>query len=116
MRSLQTSTEIRFPLAWLHRIVHHVALNEIERQIETYDQLDEGLADHRSVASTAEQRLEVGEVLQSLASLPQRQRLALLGTELEGRSRRQLGLSEGAIRQLVHRARSSVRAAAHKSA
>jgi hypothetical protein len=38
-----------------------------------------------------------------------------LGMELEGRSRRQLaaelGLTEGAVRQLVHRARDAVRAA-----
>jgi RNA polymerase sigma factor (sigma-70 family) len=115
-RSLQEGAQVRHAQAWLHRILHNAALTEIERQLQTADPLDEGLADSRSAAAAVEQRLEVREVLQGLASLPQRQRLALLGTELEGRSRRQLaaelGLSEGAVRQLVHRARARIRAAA----
>ena len=114
-RALERGAEVRHVQAWLHRIVHNTALNEIERQVPAVEPLHEHVADPRSAALAAEQRLQVRDVLVSVATLPERQRLALLGTELEGRSRRQLaaelGLSEGAVRQLVHRARDGVRAA-----
>ena len=113
-RSLDQGIEVQHAQAWLHRIVHNTALTEVAHQPRNLDPLDENLAELGSTASVAEQRFEVREVLQGLAGLPQHQRLALLGTELEGRSRRQLadelGLSEGAVRQLVHRARTRVRA------
>ena len=51
-----------------------------------------------------------------LAALPERQREALLRTAIEGQGQeevaRELGLSSSAVRQLVHRARVTVRAAA----
>jgi hypothetical protein len=57
----------------------------------------------------------VHELIESIAALPEHQRTALVETELEGRSRRQIaadmGVTEGAVRQLVHRARTSVRVA-----
>jgi Sigma-70, region 4 len=63
-----------------------------------------------------ERRQTVRETLETLAALPERQREALLRTAIEGRSQadvaRDLGLSDGAVRQLVHRARTAVRAAA----
>lgn len=114
-RSLERGAEVRHVQAWLHRIVHNAALNEIARQVPPAEPLHEHVVDPRSAALAAEQRLQVREVLMGVSTLPERQRLALLGTELGGRSRRQLaaelGLSEGAVRQLVHRARDGVRAA-----
>src|SRR5690349_17569077 len=63
-----------------------------------------------------ERRAVMRQTLQGLASLPPRQREALLAIAIEGRSQDEvageLGLSPGAVRQLVHRARSSLRAAA----
>src|SRR5690349_11988733 len=63
-----------------------------------------------------ERRAVVRQTLQGMASLPPRQREALLAIAVEGRSQDEvageLGLSPGAVRQLVHRARSSLRAAA----
>lgn len=114
-RSIQEGAEVQHPQAWLHRIVHNTGLTEIERQPQAADPLDENVGGHRpSAAASAEERLELLQVLRGLADLPQRERLALLGTELEGRSRSQLatelGLSEGAVRQLVYRARRRVRA------
>ncbi|HET8980931.1 MAG TPA: sigma-70 family RNA polymerase sigma factor [Solirubrobacteraceae bacterium] len=114
-RALERGAEVRHVQAWLHRIVHNTALTEIERQMPAAEPLDDALIDPRSADVAAEQRLAVREVLAGVSTLPERQRLALLGTELEGRSRRQLaaelGLSEGAIRQLVYRARDGVRSA-----
>src|SRR4029079_13818355 len=58
----------------------------------------------------------VRQTLTGLAALPERQRAALLQIAVEGRSQeegaRELGVSEGAVRQLVHRARLTLRAAA----
>ena len=63
-----------------------------------------------------ERRAVVRQTLTGLAALPDRQREALLQIAIEGRSQdevaRELGVSEGAVRQLVHRARLTLRAAA----
>ncbi len=56
------------------------------------------------------------QTLASLAALPDRQREALIRTAVSGDSQeevaRDLGLTDNALRQLVHRARMSMRAAA----
>ncbi len=113
-RSLQDGREVRNAQAWLHRIVHNSALTEIERQPHHAEALDTDVAGVDSVASVVEQRDELRQMLHGLAGLPDRERLALLGSELDGRSRQQLadelGLSEGAVRQLVYRARQRMRA------
>src|SRR6476661_842070 len=63
-----------------------------------------------------ERRAVVRQTLTGLAALPERQRAALLQIAVEGRSQeevaRELGVTEGAVRQLVHRARLTLRAAA----
>jgi DNA-binding CsgD family transcriptional regulator len=63
-----------------------------------------------------ERRAVMRQTLASLAALPERQREALIRTAVSGDSQeeiaRDLGLSGNALRQLVHRARVSVRAAA----
>ena len=52
----------------------------------------------------------------SVQALPERQRSAILLREMEGRSYEEiataLGVSDGAVRQLLHRARNALRAAA----
>ena len=63
-----------------------------------------------------ERRAVVRQTLTGLAALPERQREALLRIAVEGRPRRRWrassGVTEGAVRQLVHRARLTLRAAA----
>ena len=63
-----------------------------------------------------ERREDARDALSGLAALPERQREALLRVAVEGRPQgevaRELGVSEGAVRQLVHRARLTLRAAA----
>jgi hypothetical protein len=63
-----------------------------------------------------ERRERLQETIEAIGALPARQRRALLLRELEGRSHgeiaRSLGLTKGAVRQLIHRARNSVRSAA----
>lgn len=115
-RALAAGTVPNNPAAWLHRIVHNVALSELRHRSPACEPLDESLVSPASTSDEADRRLAVRAMLSGLSQLPARQRRALLAGELDGRSRREiaaeLGLSEGAVRALVHRARSRLRAAA----
>ena len=68
-------------------------------------------ADHE-----AERRMAVREALEGLAALPEMQRDVLVSTAVDGLSHEEvahaLGLSSGAVRGLVYRARATLRAAA----
>jgi len=114
-RSLAAGTEVSHVRGWLHQIVRNTAYSESAGDRGPTDPLPAELADPRSLAGALEQRMVAHDLLEHLAALPERQRTALLKTELEGHSRQQiaaeLGLSEGAVRQLVHRARNGVRVA-----
>jgi RNA polymerase sigma factor (sigma-70 family) len=111
--ALRAGTEVKNVPAWLSQITRNVALTEYARQRATPEALSAELVDPQSVPRSVEQRIAVQQVLLQLAALPEPQRAALLATEFEGRSRRQiaadLGLSEGAVRQLVYRARAALR-------
>ena len=99
--------------AWLHRIVHNAALNTIARR--SYD--DAAIPAHSPGATCteelAESRLTAAGTLAALAALPESQRTALTLTAIDGYSGREaaqtMGISEPALRQLVRRARSSMR-------
>lgn len=116
--ALQRGDEVRDLRAWLYRIVHNTALNALRVSGYDYDQLDEALrlADSGAGDDELERRAVVRQTLASLAALPERQRQALLRTAVSGYSQeevaRDLGISDNAMRQLIHRARVSVRAAA----
>ena len=95
----------------------NAALNALRVHGYDHDELRE------SVRSTSparpedhERRWVMRRTLTGLAALPEAQREALLRTAVEGRSQEQvaaeLGLSEGAVRGLVYRARAALRAAA----
>src|SRR5918992_1154794 len=113
--ALGRGDDVRDLGAWLHRIVHNAGLNALRGQRE-YAELRESLSDGAAPHEVLERRQVVRETLESLAALPERQREALLRTAVEGRSQAEvaesLGLTDGAVRQLVHRARTAVRAAA----
>ena len=68
-----------------------------------------------STPGLLEARADAREVLAALDGLPARQREALVASTIQGLSRSEvaavLGISEGAVRQLVHRARATVRGA-----
>jgi RNA polymerase sigma factor (sigma-70 family) len=114
--ALQRGDEVGDLRSWLHRIVHRCALNLLRMSGYDYDELEESLRVTDGTQEELERRAVVRQTLASLAALPDRQREALLRTALSGDARedvaRDLGLSENALRQLVHRARVSVRAAA----
>ncbi len=115
---LHDGEDVRELKAWLYRIVHNGSLNAMKRASSRDLPLlvDNPMATGDDSQSEVERREAVREVLGEIASLPEQQRHAFLAVAVDGRRHRdvglELGVSEGAVRMLIHRARSSVRAAA----
>jgi RNA polymerase sigma factor (sigma-70 family) len=101
---------------WLFRVTHNAALDALRREARTHDQLDESLDGVERPDQALERKVALATLVAGIAALPERQRSALVLRELEGRSyeeiERELGLKGGALRQLLHRARNNLRAAA----
>jgi RNA polymerase sigma factor (sigma-70 family) len=114
--ALERGDEVRELRPWLHRIAHHAALNQLRQSGYDFDELRESLRIADATEDELERRAVVRQTLQGIAALPPRQREALMAIAVEGRGQQavahELGLSEGAVRQLVHRARSALRTAA----
>jgi RNA polymerase sigma factor (sigma-70 family) len=101
---------------WLYRIAHNTAHNALRDNALRDEPLrDEGAVGERPDA-VVERREQLRSVLASVQELPPRQRDALLLRELEGRSYEEisaaLGVGGGAVRQLLNRARTTLRTAA----
>ncbi|HWM55282.1 MAG TPA: sigma-70 family RNA polymerase sigma factor [Solirubrobacterales bacterium] len=101
---------------WLYRIVRNTALNDLRDRPGQAEVLAETIAGGRSPAEEAEQREELTELMTRLRALPQPQRAAIVMRELEGLSHEEiaaaLGVTGGAARQAIHRARTTLRDAA----
>jgi RNA polymerase sigma factor (sigma-70 family) len=115
--ALGCGVEVREPRAWLYRVAQNAALNALRVQGYEYDELRESVRSYAAgPAEDHERRWVMRRTLAGVAALPEAQREALLRTAVEGRSQEQvaaeLGLSEGAVRGLVYRARTALRAAA----
>jgi RNA polymerase sigma factor (sigma-70 family) len=112
--ALSAGADVRHLRGWLHQIVRNAAI--ATARIPGEDQLSDTMIGEEGPQAEVERRLQLQETLRHVARLPEQQRLALVQTAMEGRSREEiasgLGLSEGAVRGLVHRARSTLRAAA----
>jgi len=112
--ALGRGAEVREPRAWLHRIVHNTALNAVRaerRHAHEPIELASGAG-----GAEIDAGLEVRDALGHVAALPEQQREALLLTAVEGRSHDEaadvMGLTDGAVRGLLYRARTSLRRAA----
>jgi RNA polymerase sigma factor (sigma-70 family) len=114
--ALRRGDEVRDLRPWLHRIVHNTSLNALRGGRDEYAELRESMQVGDAPEDEIERRAIVRDTLEALAALPERQREALLRVAVQGRSQEEVaedfGLSHGAVRQLVHRARSTLRAAA----
>ena len=114
--ALRAGTEVNDVKPWLYRIVHNAALNALRVSGYDYCRLSESLSGANAPQEDLDRRIAVREALAGLAALPQMQREALLRTAVEGGTHqqvaRELGLSEPALRGLVYRARTALRAAA----
>lgn len=111
--AFRSGGHVRHLRGWLHQILrnavtrHHRARPEVP--------LDDAAVWTESLEEVIERRLAVHATLSELSALPERQRDALVRTALLGSSRAEiadaLDVTEGAVRQLVHRARTTLRRA-----
>ena len=101
---------------WLYRIAHNGALNALRDRALGHAELDERIDGVERPEQALERATGLRELVVGLQALPERQRSAILLRELEGRSYEEiaaaLGVTDGAVRQLLNRARNSLRAAA----
>ncbi len=113
--------ESRFS-TWLYRIATNLALNELRRprRKRPHASTDDEEAPLTLVSSgpgpesSAEARLAVSDLTAELERLPQRQRMALWLSAVEGQSYAEvaeaLGTTDKSVKSLVHRARSTLAA------
>jgi RNA polymerase sigma factor (sigma-70 family) len=114
--ALRDGTQVRCLRGWLYRIAHNAALAAAHSPESDYAQLRDADRCADAADCVLERRATVRETLAALATLPERQREALLRIAVESRSPAEVadefGLSRNALRQLVFRARSTLRAGA----
>ena len=97
---------------WLYTIVRNGALNAL-RDEPVHTHLDENYDGVPQPPEVAARREELAALTASVKDLPDQQREALVKRELEGRSHEEigvsLGVSAGAVRGLIYRARATLR-------
>src|SRR5215211_6338773 len=101
---------------WLYRIAHNTALNALRDRGLRFEELSESLDGVERPEQAFERRSGLAETIAAVQGLPERQREAIVLRELEGRSYEEIagemGVTAGAVRQLLNRARSALRAGA----
>jgi RNA polymerase sigma factor (sigma-70 family) len=101
---------------WLYRIAHNTALNALRDQALRHSELPESIDGVERPDETLERVQGLRDVLAAVKALPERQRAAIVLRELEGRSYEEiaaeLGVTGGSVRQLLNRARNTLRSRA----
>jgi RNA polymerase sigma factor (sigma-70 family) len=101
---------------WLHRIAHNAAIDSLRRMDSHWEELDDRMDGVEPTHAAVERRARFNSVMSNMGELPERQRRALVLRELEGRSYDEiattLGVTGDGVRQLLNRARNTMRAAA----
>ena len=96
---------------WLYRVTRNAAINAARER--SHEEISENYDGVPQPPQVAEQRAHLRLVMGGLAELPERQRVAMVRRELEGRSydevAEELGVSGVGARQLVSRARIRLR-------
>jgi RNA polymerase sigma factor (sigma-70 family) len=117
--ALERGVEVRDPRPWLYRIVHNTAVNHVRSSREDLTLLADApgvRASSTPAESELERRSAVRDTLTDVAALPQMQREAILLSAVAGQSHEEvasvLGVTNGAVRGLLYRARATLRAAA----
>ena len=117
--ALERGVEVRDPRPWLYRIVHNTAVNHVRSSREDLTLLADApgvRASWTPAESELERRSAVRDTLTDVAALPQMQREAILLSAVAGQSHEEvasvLGVTNGAVRGLLYRARATLRAAA----
>ena len=114
-RALKAGAEVRDIRAWLYRIAHNAAVSHLRAAGATPREMEDAPGTF-DVEQVVQQRLQARAALAGMASLPELQRRVLVSTTLDGASHEEvataLGLSNGAVRGLIYRARAALRATA----
>jgi RNA polymerase sigma factor (sigma-70 family) len=101
---------------WLYKIARNASLNMRRQNGWNYDEIPLDFDGVRRPDQIIEQRAQLEQTVTAVNELPERQRSALVMREFEGRSYDEIGLAlgtnDGAVRQLLNRARGTLRAAA----
>ena len=101
---------------WLYRIAHNASLNALRDRGLRHSELDESIDGVERPDQALERTQGLRDVLDAVQALPERQREAIVLRELEGRSYEEiaseLGVTDGSVRQLLNRARNTLRAGA----
>jgi RNA polymerase sigma factor (sigma-70 family) len=110
LRGSEAEIELR---PWLYRIVRNTALNDLRGRAPAAVELSDDLPGSPGAAAEAETREELADLMERLRALPEPQRAAIVMRELEGLSHEEiaaaLGVSGGAARQAIYRARTTLR-------
>ncbi len=98
---------------WLYRIAHNAALNGLRDRGLAHEQLSEEIDGVERPDQAFEKKERLSEVVAAVGALPERQRDAVVLQALEGRPydeiAAELGVSDGSVRQLLNRARNTLR-------
>jgi RNA polymerase sigma factor (sigma-70 family) len=99
---------------WLYRIAHNASLNLLRQNGWSHEELDENFDGVQRPDQALELRERLREMVAAVNALPERQRDAMLLREIDGLSYEEIaeamGVGDGAVRQLLHRARATLRA------
>jgi RNA polymerase sigma factor (sigma-70 family) len=114
-QAVRAGSDVRDLRPWLYRIAHNQALNTLRAAGAALPAATEEFA-AVSLEAHVERREDLREALHGIRALPERQRAALVAVAVEDRTHAdvaaELGMSDGALRQLLLRARTTLRAAA----
>lgn len=99
---------------WLYRIAHNASLNLLRQNGWSHEELDENFDGIQRPDQALELRERLRDMVAAVNALPERQRDAMLLREIDGLSYEEIaaamGVGDGAVRQLLHRARATLRA------
>jgi RNA polymerase sigma factor (sigma-70 family) len=113
--ALRDGAEVRDIKAWLYRVVHNTAVNAVRDAAHDRDRLADPTLRAGIGQADLERGLVVREALAEVAALPRLQREAIVRTAVGGHSHEQvasdLGITDGAVRGLLYRARATLRTA-----
>jgi RNA polymerase sigma factor (sigma-70 family) len=101
---------------WLYRIAHNQSLNVLRDRSLAHEELSESIDGVERPDQAFEKHQRLRDTFAAVVALPERQRNAIVLRELEGRSYEEiateLGVTGGAVRALLNRARDTLRSGA----
>jgi len=113
--ALRGGAEVRDIKAWLYRVVHNTAVNALRDGVHDGEPLVDPTLRAGAGQADLERGLALREALAEVAALPRLQREVIVRTAVGGDSHEQvasdLGITDGAVRGLLYRARATLRTA-----